>query len=207
MIFEVFLSNPTMKKIGLSIIIGCSLLSSCFFVDDIFDTEEKKEETLQQKSQKAVSTYLHGTKNQTYVPYGFGPITIHKPAEIQELEELERQRSQNNNKSDKLDSLIAQKRSFIEKHNIHRTIDLDHFFTLTDTANRTIVFETNFTLNDTLEVENLKAGIFQRIPADDVKTLGYFFYEKPIFDPKCYFEFVGHCSIAQWLNSSRLHTD
>lgn len=170
-----------MKKIHLTLVVVCALLSSCYFVDDIFNPPPEKAPSLQELSQKSVAQYLSEKVHQKYDPYGFGEIKITKPIDIVELEELEKQRAGQGYSSPELDSSIALKRRFIRANNIERTIKLDHFFTLTDTFEVTTVFETTFLLNDTLGVKNISAKIMQSLEENYVPILTYFFYEKPIF--------------------------
>lgn len=170
-----------MNKIAFSFILFCSVFSSCYFADSIFEEEEVPEETLQVKCQQAVAEYLNLKVDQKYEPYGFGNITIHKPKSILELEKLEKQKSDIGFSTPELDSSIAQKKRYIEENKIIKTIDLDHFFTLKDSLGRCTVFETNFILNDTLGIKDLSAKIITQIPSDYVSILSFFFYEKPIF--------------------------
>lgn len=181
MVFAVFSSNHQMKKIVFFLVLLCSIMSSCFFADSIFEEEEIQEETLQVKCQNAVAKYLSQKVDQNYEPYGFGTITIHKPKAIEELEKLEKQKIEQGFSTPELDTAIAQKKRYIYQYQIERTIDLDHFFTLTDSLDNTTVFETNFVLNDSLATKDLTAKIIAKLPSDYVSILSFFFYEKPIF--------------------------
>ena len=156
-------------------------MSSCYFVDDIFDPPSENEPSLQELSQKAVAAYLSQEVSQKYDPYGFGEIKISKPIDIVEVEQLEKKREDRGFSSPELDSVIAKKRRFIEVNNIERSVKLDHFFTLTDSFNVATVYETTFVLNDTLGVKKISAKIMQPIEENYVSILSYFFYEKPIF--------------------------
>ncbi|MBD3637353.1 MAG: hypothetical protein HUJ25_08380 [Crocinitomicaceae bacterium] len=174
------------RTIALSLFLG-GILSSCFFVNDIFEPPPENEETLQQKSEKAVSAYIRKTThNEIYEPYGFGSITIRKPIEIVELEKL--QKKQKSEPSVELDSAIAQKKRFIKQNNIERTLDLDHFFTLKDTTGILKIFETTFILNDTLGVKDLSAKIILYLPEKYEDALTYYFYEYNIFNTPSYYE-------------------
>lgn len=164
----------------------CALLSSCYFVDDIFDPPKEKEPSLQERSQESVSKYLRINTNGTYESFGFGGITIHKPIEIIELEKLEQQAEGGSNPE--LDTTIAQKRRYIEANNIERTVDLDHFFTITDSLGDIRIFETNFILNDTLGVKDLSAKIVTTISSFYEDALNYYFYEYNIFLTDSYYE-------------------
>jgi hypothetical protein len=167
-------------------IIG-GLLTSCYFVNDIFDPPEEKKQSLQDLSQESVSNYLKKTtKGETYEPFGFGNLTIHKPEEILELERLEKKFKLN--PSIELDSSIARKKRFIQLNKIERTIVLDHFFTLTDSVGKLKIFETNFTLNDTLGVKELSANIMLHLSSKYKDALSYYFYEYNIFNSPSYYE-------------------
>ncbi|OIQ24632.1 MAG: hypothetical protein BM555_07035 [Crocinitomix sp. MedPE-SWsnd] len=181
MIFDTFSIQISMKKIHFTLVILCGLLSSCYFVDDIFDPSPAKEPSLQELSEKSIAEYLSTKEDQKYDPYGFGEIKITKPIDIAELEKLEKQRKDQGFSNPELDSSIAQKKRFVEQNNIERTINLDHFFTFTDTNERCVVYETTFTLNDTLGVKNVRAKIMQPIEENYTSILSYFFYEKAIF--------------------------
>jgi hypothetical protein len=168
------------------ILIFCLPLSSCYFTDDIFDPPEKKEKSLQERAEKGVSNYLTTEITEKYKPYGFGKLIIHKPIEIQELEKLQLEKSNANENNPKLDSSIAQKERFIRKNNIERTLEIEHFFTLTDSLGRTKIFETTFELNDTLKVIDFDASIMLPIPSEYREILTYYFYEYPIFYSNSY---------------------
>ena len=183
-----FSSNPQMKKAGLLIFLLACFMSSCYFVDDIFDPDEPEEESLQQKTQNNVKSYLGNIANQAYQPLGFSPITIVKPIELIELEELQAKADKRTVPSAQDDSLIAVKKRFIEENRIHLTIQLDHFFTLKDTLGETTIYESTFFLDDTLKVVNLSNKIKLKISADYVSILDMFFYEQPIFISSSYQE-------------------
>lgn len=176
-----FCSFITMKRPLLFSLFFTMLLTSCFFADDIFDPPTPKEPTLQELSEKSIQEYLQAKTEFTYMPYGFNTIKIVKPIEIVEVEKLEEQKRNQGYSNAELDSSIAKKRRFIEAKQIERTIVVDHFFTFTDSLKNTIVYETQFTLNDTLGVKNVQAKIKQEIEPDYVSILSFFFYEKPIF--------------------------
>ena len=154
-------------------------MSSCYFVDDIFDPPKENEPSLYDRSQKSISSYLHNQKSYTYDPLGFGELIIKKPIEIVELEELEAKRKEK--PSAALDSAIAQKEQHIKTFGIGRTIELDHFFTFEDSTGTVTIYETTFTLNDTLGVKNISAKIKLDIEHKYESILEYFFYERPIF--------------------------
>lgn len=188
MILAVFVSNPRMKRtLAISLILG-GFLSSCYFVDDIFDPPQEKEPTLQEKCESSVKSYLKKTtRGYLYNPYGFGKITIRKPQEIVDLEELEK-KQQNEGTSADLDSTIAFLRHYIELNKIERTVDLDHFFTLKDSLGDFTIYETNFILNDTLGVKDLSAKIVAPTDGKYEDALAYFFYEYNIFNAGTYYE-------------------
>lgn len=170
----------------LSLFLGV-FLSSCYFVNDIFDPPVQKEQTLQEKSEIAVKKHIKKTtKGMVYQPYGFGKITILKPKEIADLELLEKRRK--TDPSPALDTAIAQKKRFILENDIQRTVDLDHFFTLKDSAGTVKVFETNFILNDTLGVKDLNAEIMVSLSEIYEDALNYYFYEYNIFSTSSYYE-------------------
>jgi len=169
------------------LILGLSL-SSCFFVDDIFDPPAPKEPSLQELSEKSIQSYLKEKDEYTYMPYGFNTIKIIKPIEIAELEALQTKKEEQGYSTAELDSSIANKKRFIRENNIERTVVVDHFFTFTDSLKQTTVYETTFTLNDTLGVKDLSAKIKQEIEPDYVSILSFFFYEKPIFFGSSYQE-------------------
>ena len=170
----------------LSLFLGV-MLSSCYFINDIFDPPIEKEQSLQEKSEIAVKEHIkETTKGMVYQPYGFGKITIHKPQEIVDLELLESTRK--TDPSPALDTAIAQQRKFILENGIERTIDLDHFFTLKDSLGTLKVFETNFILNDTLGVKELNADIMLNLSDNYEDALNYYFYEYNIFSTPSYYE-------------------
>jgi len=168
------------------ILVFCLLLSSCYFTDDIFDPPKQKEKSLQERSEKAVSKYLTTKVDEKYKPYGFGKIIIHKPLEIVEIERLKKGKENSTENNIELDSSIAQKERFIKENNIERTLEIEHFFTLTDSLKRTKIFETTFELNDTLKVIDFDASIMLPIPSDYKEVLTYYFYEYPIFYSNSY---------------------
>ena len=170
-----------MKSRVISCLILSFSLTSCFFVDDIFDPPTPEEPSLQELSEKSVQSFLSKKQGVTYMPYGFSEIKINKPIEIIELEALQKQKQEQSLNNANLDLNIAQKKLLIEENNIERTVVVDHFFTFTDAAKQTTVYETTFTLNDTLGVKDLRAKIKQEIEPDYVSILSFFFYEKPIF--------------------------
>ncbi|MEO9532970.1 MAG: hypothetical protein ABJG68_15560 [Crocinitomicaceae bacterium] len=168
-----------MKKIHLVLILLCGSLSSCYFVDDIFDPPTPKEPSLYEKAKKSIGNYLQDQKNYIYDPYGFGELVIKKPIDIVELEKLEKEYQ--SNPSAKLDSAITEKKRLIELYNIERTIELDHFFTYQDSTGVMTVYETRFTLNDTLGVKDVSAKIKLDLEHKYQSILDFFFYERPIF--------------------------
>ncbi|UKN01471.1 hypothetical protein K6119_17235 [Paracrocinitomix mangrovi] len=175
-----------MKKALLYSILLSWFVSSCYFVDDIFDPPPPKELTLQEKAEKSVSSFLKKKLGEKYNPYGFGKITIHKPVEIVELEKLER-----DNKispSPKLDTLIKNQKQLIRDNNIERTLDLDHFFTNKDSSDKYTVYETNFILNDTLGVKNLNGKIMLNLDQNMEEIVTFYFYEYNIFETGSYYE-------------------
>lgn len=181
-----FNANPRMNnKLYLSLLLG-AFLSSCYFVDDIFDPPKEKEPSLQVQSQKAVGKYLRLNAEGTYEPFGFSTLTIHKPVEIIELESLEKKNK--SQPSVELDSAIAQQKRIIKRGEIERTLDLDHFFTIKDTSGRLTVFETNFILNDTLGVKDISAKIMFQMSGTYEEALTYYFYEYNIFATSSYYE-------------------
>lgn len=175
-----------MKKITIISAMLIGLMTSCYFVDDIFDPPKEKEPSLQDRSQIAVTKHIKSTSLQIYEPYGFSGITVRKPVELVELEELEQKAK--SKPSEELDSIIAAKKAFIEYYNIERTIDLDHFFTLTDSLGNVNIYETTFTLNDTLGVKDLSASVMVDLPPLYEDALNYYFYEYNIFLSSSYYE-------------------
>lgn len=161
-------------------------MSSCFFADTIFEPPASKETSLQELSQKAVSSYLEDQTQKDYRPFGFGVITIRKPLEIVELEELQEKADQK--PSAEYDTLILQKKAFIEENRIERSISLDHFFTLTDSLGKITVYETNFILNDTLGVKDVSAEIILPLGRKLLPALENYFYEYNIFLTPSYYE-------------------
>ena len=174
------------KNLVLSLFLG-AVLSSCYFVNDIFDPPAPKEQSLQEKSEIAVRNHIKKTTDgMVYQPFGFGKITIHKPQEIVDLELLEKKRQ--TDPSEALDTAIAQQKRYIIENNIERTVDLDHFFTLKDSIGNIRVFETNFILNDTLGVKDLSAKIMVGLADIYEDALNYYFYEYNIFSTPSYYE-------------------
>lgn len=171
--------------ITLSIVLA-AVMSSCYFVDDIFDPPSDEKESLQSRCESAISNYIKTTTGETYSPYGFGSLTIHKTEEIIELEKLESE--QKVNPSAELDSAVAQQKRYVEENKLGRTLDLDHFFTLTDSTGLLKIFETNFILNDSLQVTDLSAKIMLRMDGKYEETLSYFFFEYNIFMTSSYYE-------------------
>jgi hypothetical protein len=168
-----------MKKIHLILIILCGSLSSCYFVDDIFDPPAQKEASLYDRAQEAISTYLNNQKTYVYNPFGFGELVIKKPIDLVELERLEADYAIN--PTIELDSAITKKKDLIKAYKIERTIELDHFFTLKDTSGAMTVYETTFVLNDTLGVKNVSAKIKLKLEDKYHSILEAFFFERPIF--------------------------
>lgn len=168
-----------MKKIHLFLILLCGSMTSCYFVDDIFDPPTPKEPSLYERSQKSITAYLKNQNTYTYDPFGFGELVIKKPIDLVELENLEKEYE--NKPSPALDSAIAQKKRLIEVYNIQRTLELDHFFTYTDSTGLMTVYETRFLLNDTLGVKDLSAKIKLNLEHKHQSILEFFFYERPIF--------------------------
>lgn len=157
------------------------LLSGCFIADEIFmPPEPEKEKSLQEKCETSVSKHLKKEAgNLKYTPYGFSKIFIYKPVEILELEKLvESYKSEPNPATD---SIIKAKRAFIEEKGIERTVELDHFYTLSDSLGNITVLEEKFRLNDTLGVIDATPLIILEIPEEYEDVLVYYFYEYTIF--------------------------
>lgn len=172
-------------KIALLVLLGF-LMNSCFFLNDILDPPKEQEPTLQEKSEKAVSNYIKNTVKGQYKPYGFGRLTVHKPIEIIDLERWEKEYKES--PSTKLEKKIERQKKIIDRENIERTVDLDHFFTIKDSIGQVTVFETNFLLNDTLGVKDLSAKAMLKLPGNFEDVVDHFFYEYNIFLTHSYVE-------------------
>jgi hypothetical protein len=184
--FCVTQTNPRMKnKIALLLLLGFGM-NSCFFLNDILDPPKEPEPTLQDKSEKSVSDYIRENVPGTYRAYGFGRLTVRKPIEIVELEQMEKENE--TKKSYKLQKKIDRQKKIIERNNIERMVELDHFFTIKNENGKVTVFETNFLLNDTLGVKDMSAKILLKLPDGYEEVLDYFFFEYNIFLTHSYVE-------------------
>lgn len=171
----------------LTLLVLAIFVNSCLITDEIFLPEPTPPEpTLQQKSETAVQFYIQqklGTE--TYKAYGFSNIVIHEPVELKKLDSLlAKQAELKKNKitvDTNLNQAIETQRNHIDLYKIKRWIDVDHFFTLKFAANKLMVIEANYILNDTLAVTSFKPKIMLETTAEYEEALNYYFFEYSIF--------------------------
>lgn len=154
------------------------IMNSCFIADEYLIEEEVPEKSLQEKVEVAVENYVIARKGSAYYShYGFSTIKIIKPLAIVELEKLENTATSDSIQQQKdIDSL----KKWISDNNIHTHLKTEHFFTLRD-SNELQIFETEFTLDDTLHIINTRPEIVLTLPSDREEILNYYFFEYTIF--------------------------
>jgi len=171
-----------MKKFHFISILCFSSLSSCFIADSIFLDLEPKKESLDSKIEKEITSYiLKNSEDYIYKNYGFSELIIKKPAEMVVLDELKRKQTldstqiQINQQIETLDSIIKVK-------NIRYTLEMDHVYSLKNKlTNITELFETKFTLADSINVTSLKPLLNLKLSEEDLVIFENYFYEFPIF--------------------------
>jgi len=159
-------------------------MQSCYIADEFFLPEpEQALPSLQKSCEDAVTFYIQERlSSELYKPFGFGDIVIHKPMDIAILEQLEANRKNGLETGPKLDSIIEEKRRYINENNIERTVSIDHFFTIKSySTKKIVVLESNYLLNDTLGVEDFKPKIVLELPEEYEESLNFYFFEYTIF--------------------------
>lgn len=172
--------------VSLSLIFG---IQSCYIADEFFLPEpEQALPSLQKSCENAVTLYIQERlSGEIYKPFGFGDIVIHKPMDIAILEQLEANRKNGLETGPKLDSLIEEKRRYINDNKIERTVRIDHFFTIKNsTSNKIVVLESNYLMNDTLGVEDFTPKIVLELPIEYEEALNFYFFEYTIFESPVY---------------------
>ncbi|MBK7128805.1 MAG: hypothetical protein IPM74_02345 [Crocinitomicaceae bacterium] len=184
MIFDAAVDMSAKKNYLIFILLSFSL-SGCFWADNLFITPEpeEKEISLQREAQKSVQNYIRsGIGTSQYTSVGFKKIVIHVPQEIAALEEIEADRDAGNLTGPEVDSMIYQRKKYIEEQGIERSITIDHFFTIRDTNSAFHIIEATFYLNDTLGVKSFDPLMSTDVDASLETAFNYFFKEFTLFD-------------------------
>lgn len=188
----------------LSIAAGLTLLAGCVLVSDEAADKKKAENSApvvvvepspQERAQNNVEEYIKkkfGT-SLTYKNYNFGELFRIKKAEQKQLDELVELRNlvpemknHYGNKTDSVlahyDTLIAQKQREIKAKNIKSDYIISHVFTMKKSSGEGSVYETDFILNDQLEVKDLRMKMAVELDKDDFDWFYYFFQKYPLFN-------------------------
>lgn len=164
--------TKTSKPFKLVTVIFITLIISSCYVADAILIDTSINESLQSKSEKSIQTYVKNeSPNLRYTSIGFTPLTIHVPREIRELEKWPEYGS---------DSVKLELENTIKKNNLHRTVHLDHFYTLAQ-GREFYILENTFVLDETLAVENI-IPLLTVVTNDSLEmALNYYMYEYPLF--------------------------
>jgi len=171
-----------MTKIYFISIISTLSLNSCFIADEMFLDNESNKEYLSSKVEKEVSKYIkENSENYIYKNYGFSELIIKKPAELVVLDSLKRKQAIDSNQHI-VNKQIKTIDSIIKTQNIRYSLEIDHEYSLKNKLTKTIeLFETRFTLADSIKVNKIKPLLNLKLTDTDVTLFEAYFYETPIF--------------------------
>lgn len=184
MIFDAT-SDMSAKKYHLIFIFLSFFLSGCFVANTLLINPEPEVEeiSLQREAQKSVQNYIRsGLRTSVYTAVGFKKIVIHVPHEIAALEEIIADRDAGNLSGPEVDSMIYQRKKYIDEQGIERSITIDHFFTIRDTNDAFHIIEATFYLNDTLGVKSFDPLMSTDVDASLETAFNYFFKETTLFN-------------------------
>jgi len=178
-----------MKRTYFISIITTLSLNSCFIADEMFLDNESNKESLSSKVEKEISEYIKdNSENYIYKNYGFSKLTIKKPAELVVLDNLKRKQALDTNQH-LVNQQIKTIDSIIKARNIRYSLEIDHEYSLKNKLSKTIeLFETKFTLADSIKVNEIKPLLNLKLTDEDVVLFETYFYETPIFLTSTYAE-------------------
>jgi len=171
-----------MKRIYFISIITILSLNSCFIADEMFLDNESNKESLSSKVEKEISKYIKdNSENYIYKNYGFSELTIKKPAELVVLDNLKRKKALDSTQHI-INQQIKTLDSIIKVKNIRYSLEVDHEYSLKNKLTKAVeLFETKFTLADSIKVSKIKPLLNLKLTDTDVTLFETYFYETPIF--------------------------
>jgi len=178
-----------MKKIIVLSFILPLILSSCYIADNMLLESQSTKEPLNLKVEKEISNYIkENAENYIYKNYGFSELIIKKPAELIVLDDLKRKQAFDSTQVN-IKTQILEVESIIKAKNLKYSLEMDHEYALRNKKTGEIeLFETKFTLADSLKVKNIKPLLNITLLIDDVAIFENYFYETPIFLSGTYLE-------------------